>query len=206
MTGLREQKKRQTRRDIGQAAWRLFRQHGFDAVTVDEIAQAAGVSKKTVFNYFPTKEDLVLARAEDREDELVAAVRRVGPELSLVDSFGDLFRASLDRVARLRGESGPGSGAFFDLVGANPALQRKFGELNAHLTRVLADELAHLRSRPAEDPVIGSMAATLLGAQVSLHRSLRRRVASGATDAAIRRAHRRDIDRVCAILRDGLPD
>jgi len=64
--GLRERKKRQTREAIAQAAMALFVEHGFDAVTVADVARAADVSEKTVFNYFPAKEDLVLLGGEER--------------------------------------------------------------------------------------------------------------------------------------------
>ena len=66
--GLRERKKQQTRELIAQTARDLFVAHGFDAVRVAEIAAAADVSEKTVFNYFPTKEDLVFWRLESFED------------------------------------------------------------------------------------------------------------------------------------------
>ena len=56
--GLRESKKLHTRQQIADEAMRLFVMRGFDHVTVAEVAVAAGVSQKTVFNYFPTKEDL----------------------------------------------------------------------------------------------------------------------------------------------------
>src|SRR6266705_2265637 len=56
--GLRERKKQQTWGLIAQTARRLFQEHGFDAVTVADVAREADVSRKTVFNYFPTKEDL----------------------------------------------------------------------------------------------------------------------------------------------------
>jgi AcrR family transcriptional regulator len=56
--GLRETKKLKTRQEIAGTAMGLFARRGFDHVTVAEVAEAAGVSEKTVFNYFPTKEDL----------------------------------------------------------------------------------------------------------------------------------------------------
>ena len=62
MEGLRERKKRETREAIAAAAMALFLEHGFDAVTVADVARAADVSEKTVFNYFATKEDLVFFR------------------------------------------------------------------------------------------------------------------------------------------------
>ena len=75
MTGLRERKKEQTRRHIAETARRLFIERGFEHVTIAEVAQAADVAVQTVFNYFPTKEDLVYWRLTSFEDDLLAAVR-----------------------------------------------------------------------------------------------------------------------------------
>jgi len=60
--GLRQRKKRLMRRQLSDAAAAMFMERGFDAVRVSEVAEACGVSEKTVFNYFPTKEALVLDR------------------------------------------------------------------------------------------------------------------------------------------------
>src|SRR3954463_2268065 len=65
MGELRESKKRETRQRISDVATELFFARGFDAVTLDEIAVASGVSKMTVFNYFARKEDLMLDRSDD---------------------------------------------------------------------------------------------------------------------------------------------
>ncbi|MCK2220607.1 TetR/AcrR family transcriptional regulator [Actinomadura sp. ATCC 31491] len=65
MAGLRERKKEQTRRRIAETALRLFGERGYDAVTVNEVAEAAGVAKVTLFSYFPSKESLVLDGVKD---------------------------------------------------------------------------------------------------------------------------------------------
>src|ERR671929_2130349 len=73
--GLRERKKQQTRQLIADTARRLFAERGFEQVTVAEVARAADVSEQTVFNYFPTKEDLVYWRLGSFEEELLATIR-----------------------------------------------------------------------------------------------------------------------------------
>ncbi len=72
--GLRERKKRAARQAIATTARRLFAERGFDAVTVADVAAAAQVSEKTVFNYFPTKEDLAFAGREEGIAQFVAAI------------------------------------------------------------------------------------------------------------------------------------
>ena len=69
--GLRERKKRLMRQQLSDTATQMFLERGFDAVRVAEVAEACGVSEKTVFNYFPTKESLVL----DRLETTVASLR-----------------------------------------------------------------------------------------------------------------------------------
>src|SRR5215213_2476040 len=96
--GLRERKKRQTRDAIAAAAMGLFLARGFDDVTVAEIAAAADVSEKTVFNYFPAKEDLVFARAHDRLAERVDAIRNRPPGVPLTRVFEAETMTYLDLV------------------------------------------------------------------------------------------------------------
>src|SRR5688572_13762833 len=86
--GLRERKKERTRALIAETARRLFAERGFDAVTVSEIAGAAEVAEKTVFNYFPTKEDLVFWRLEAFEAELLGAIRERERGESVLSAFG----------------------------------------------------------------------------------------------------------------------
>src|ERR687883_1607096 len=85
--GLRERKKQRPRQLIADTARRLFAERGFDAVTVAEIAREAEVAPATVFNYFPTKEDLFYSRLEAFEDELLAAIRDREPGQSVLAAF-----------------------------------------------------------------------------------------------------------------------
>ena len=73
--GLRETKKLATRQQIAEVAMRLFVERGFDRVTVAEVAAEAGVSEKTVFNYFPTKEDLFFDEVPERARRIAEAIR-----------------------------------------------------------------------------------------------------------------------------------
>jgi AcrR family transcriptional regulator len=98
-TGLRERKKQQTRQDIAQAAIKLFTKRGFDAVTVAEVADAAGVSEKTVFNYFPVKEDLVFPDGAQRFTAMVDAIRNRPAGVSVVEPFRNATHELLDQVA-----------------------------------------------------------------------------------------------------------
>src|SRR3954454_278602 len=102
--GLRERKKRATRDLIAATARRLFAQRGFDAVTVAEVAAAADVSEKTVFNHFATKEDLVFAGGDVRLAPLQAAIAERPPGTSVLDVFRASSAAILDTIAAGAGD------------------------------------------------------------------------------------------------------
>src|SRR3954469_3739546 len=120
MEGLRERKKRQTRDAIADAALALFQARGFESVTVADVARAADVSEKTVFNYFPTKEDLVFARGGDHLQGRVEAIRLRPPGVPLTRVFEDETMAFLETLA-----DGPVDEviAIPRLVRASPALR-----------------------------------------------------------------------------------
>ena len=92
--GLRERKKEQTRQLIAETARRLFSERGFESVTVAEIARTAEVSEQTVFNYFPTKEDLVYWRLQSFEDELLRTIREREPGEPALAAFGRFISPS----------------------------------------------------------------------------------------------------------------
>src|SRR5829696_1284891 len=94
--GLRARKKRVAREAIAATARRLFAERGFDAVTVAEIAVAADVSEKTVFNHFPTKEDLAFAGREQGLKRLVADITERPPGASVLDVFRALTTSVID--------------------------------------------------------------------------------------------------------------
>src|SRR3954464_8749112 len=94
--GLRERKKRAAREAIAGTARRLFAERGFEAVTVAEIAAAAEVSEKTVFNTFATKEDPPFAGREEGIAQFVAAIAERPPGRSVLDVFRTMTHTVLD--------------------------------------------------------------------------------------------------------------
>ncbi|MER7283473.1 TetR/AcrR family transcriptional regulator [Dactylosporangium sp. NPDC000244] len=93
--GLRERKKQRTREAISRAAITLFLQNGYDQVSVAQVAQAAEVSKMTVFHYFPAKEDLVLYQSRDHFEETAKIVRTRPPGQSPLGALRAHFLAGL---------------------------------------------------------------------------------------------------------------
>jgi AcrR family transcriptional regulator len=88
--GLRERKKLKTRRSIQEHALRLFREQGYEATTVEQIAEAAEVSPSTFFRYYPTKEDTVLT--DEYDPLMVESLRGQPPELSPADALRAMLR------------------------------------------------------------------------------------------------------------------
>src|SRR3712207_4886732 len=94
--GLRERRGSAARDAIAATARRLFAERGFDAVTVAEVAAAADVSEKTVFNHFATKEDLAFAGREEGIAQFVAAIADRAPGSSVLDVFRTTTHSVLD--------------------------------------------------------------------------------------------------------------
>ncbi|MEV0913353.1 TetR/AcrR family transcriptional regulator [Streptomyces sp. NPDC049967] len=97
--GLRERKKRQTRQHLSDVATGLFLERGFDAVTIAEVARAADVSVNTVYNYFPTKEDLFLDRSSGIVDRLSRYVRGRDRGESAADAVLRELRIQVESVS-----------------------------------------------------------------------------------------------------------
>ncbi|OBI55636.1 TetR/AcrR family transcriptional regulator [Mycobacterium sp. E796] len=78
--GLRERKRQQTRRELIRAAMRLFEEKGYEETTVAEITSAAGVSTKTFFNYFASKDEVLFPHLSRRIEAAVELIERQGPD------------------------------------------------------------------------------------------------------------------------------
>jgi AcrR family transcriptional regulator len=162
MSGLRERKKRQTREAIAQAAADLFARKGFAAVTVDDVAQAADVSRQTVFNYFPSKEQMLFDRDADVEAVLVEAVRDRGPDVSLIAVFRAHTRAHWMRMGSLL-DVGPLPHGFWEIVRGSQALRDYAEAMFARHARSVARELAAERGLAESDAFCSATARALCG-------------------------------------------
>jgi AcrR family transcriptional regulator len=194
--GLRESKKLQTRQAIAATGMRLFVKRGFDHVTVGEIAREAGVSEKTVFNYFPTKEDIFFDEVPERLEALRDAVRTRRPEQSLIETMHHLHAKQCDRLAS------PGFAQFSRTIAESPALQAKETEVMAQFTDHLA---ATIREELGIHPADAQIAANLL---MSVHwqffRNARAHALAGRSGPTAVRHLRRELDRAYRLLEHGL--
>src|SRR5918911_5684965 len=140
--GLRERKKQQTRAHIAETARRLFAERGFERVTVAEVARAADVAEKTVFNYFPTKEDLFYSGLEAFEQELLSTIRQRRPGESLVAAFGRFVLKPRGLLAAKDPETVERLAAIARVISESPALLAREQRIFAAYTDSLAALIA----------------------------------------------------------------
>ncbi|MBO3738614.1 TetR/AcrR family transcriptional regulator [Actinoplanes flavus] len=200
--GLRDEKKQATRTAIADAALALFLANGFDRVTVAEVAKAARVSVNTVFNYFPTKEDLFF----DRQTEVVRRLARAAADRSPGESaVAAVRRAFLDAIHRDEPTLGMSTGmiAFWRAVDDSPALQARARLLSELTEAALAGELAD-QSPPDTDPATPRiLAAVISGVDRALHAEIRRRITLGEDPEIVRAALEAAADRAYTAVSTG---
>ena len=160
--GLWERKKARTRAAIREQAFRLFREQGYDATTVEQIAAAAEVSPSTFFRYFPTKEDVVLQ--DDMELRWIDALRAQPPGLppiaalraSLHDAFASL---SADDLAKIRETT--------DFALSVPAIRARMLDEFARTIQVMATAIAMRTGRNPDDFEVRTLVGAALGVALS---------------------------------------
>jgi AcrR family transcriptional regulator len=194
--GLRETKKEETRRDIADTAMRLFVERGFDHVTVAEVAALARVSEKTVFNYFPTKEDLFFDEVPKRQAALLAAVRGREPGESLVSALRRLQVGDCPRLCS------PGFAVFARIIEESPALQAKELEVMARFAAALAETIQQELGVDERDARIA--AGLLVSVHRQLFRAARQQALAGRHGPAAVRRLRADLERAYQLLEHGL--
>jgi AcrR family transcriptional regulator len=182
--GLRQRKKEQTRLLLSQTARRLFVERGFERVTVAEIAREADVSEATVFNYFPSKEDLVYARMEAFEQELLAAVRGREPGEPLVAAFRRFVLQPRGLLAAPDGDAAAELIGVTRMIAESPALLARERRIFDSYTDSLARRIAAESDAEPDDPASWVAANALMGVHRALIDLVRRRIAAGDDDLA----------------------
>jgi AcrR family transcriptional regulator len=194
--GLRETKKLQTRQQIAQKAMELFAERGFDRVTVAEVAAAANVSEKTVYNYFPTKEDLFFDEVPARIAAMVETIRTRAPGETIPAALHRLQERDCGRLCS------PGFATFARIVEASPALRAKELELLARFTDALADAIHAELGGPEIDARVA--ASALVSVHWQLFRKARAQALAGRHGPAAARRLRSDLGRAYRLLEQGL--
>jgi AcrR family transcriptional regulator len=160
--GLRDRKKAETRRSIAAVALQLFAERGFDAVTVADIAARADVSVKTVFNYFPTKEDLLLGDGEGFDGEILRAIHARAPGEPVLEA---VRKHTLATAQRVRETPAGHRRAFRTVIQGSPSVQARWRERQRSHEEKLAALLAAESGAKSDDatPLIVAGVLGLLG-------------------------------------------
>jgi AcrR family transcriptional regulator len=196
-SGLRERKKYETHRALAVAAVRLVAERGLEAVTVEDIAAAAGVSVRTFFNYFASKEDAVVIAYPDYLERTEQAVERFLAQPATLSTLDALVVVMREEIAAV-GDNPREWLARVTAIKKNPALFHRALAMNAELVGPLTAAIAR---RSGGDPA-------------DLFPSLVLNVISGALNAAMLRWHERGgedavtdlFDEAVASVAAGLPD
>jgi AcrR family transcriptional regulator len=199
--GLRERKKRLMQQMLSDTATMLFLERGFDGFKVTDVADACGVSEKTVYNYFPTKEALIL----DQEENTAEAIRHaIGPGAtkSPVEAIVDVLVMQRRQMREgLSDTGGDDAGLallrrFASQLEQTPSLRAAYGEMMERLARVAAEALAERAGVSPDDPEPMIAGHALVGLADVQQRALLRDVESDKSvddvydraDAELRRA------------------
>jgi AcrR family transcriptional regulator len=161
--GLRERKKAKTRAAIREHALRLIQEQGYDATTVEQIAEAAEVSPSTFFRYYPTKEDVVLQ--DDMDLLWIDAFRAQPAELSPITAM----RAALHQAfANMSDADMAVLRQTMDLA-AIPAIRARMLDELARTTQVLAGAIAERSGRAEDDFAVVTIAGAVLGVAMAAY-------------------------------------
>jgi len=205
--GLRERKKRLLRQQLSDTATEMFVERGFDNVRITEIAEACGVSEKTVYNYFPTKESLILDRWQSTPTVLLrgladpavtpidAALRVLDGELTSWTAWFARHPDPSEASARVRR---------FDLIQVTPSLRAYERDMTDQLVAQAAQVLAARVGLDREDPEPQIAAGALLELWHVQGRSLRHHLDATSTSVQIYKLVSSDVQRAARLLTDGL--
>ena len=158
LQGLRERKKARTRASLREHALRLFREHGYTATTVEQIAAAAEVSPSTFFRYFPTKEDVILQ--DDLDVRIMEAFDRQPATISVIAAIRAAIREAMVSYTE----------ADMALIRETTELTRTVPEIRARAIdeftrsiRIMAAALAKRTGRTEDDLAVRAVSGAIIG-------------------------------------------
>jgi AcrR family transcriptional regulator len=160
--GLRERKRLKTLASIQAHALRLFAEHGYDATTVPQIAEAADVSESTFFRYFPTKEDVVLL--DDLDSVFVDSLRGQAPELSSLEA---IRRAMRELFSQLTADENAQQRTRIALILSVPGLRARMLDQIFAGTTLITDLIAEREDSGSGDTTPGILAGAVIGAGIA---------------------------------------
>jgi AcrR family transcriptional regulator len=205
--GLRERKKQRTRELLAETARRLFSERGFENVSVAEIARVAEVSEATVFNYFPTKEDLVYGGLETFEEQLRAAIRERLPGQTIIAAFREFIVEPRGFLVADDDATARELMAVSRMIAASPALRVREQQIFARYTETLAQVFVEETGARTGDPRPYVVANALMGVHRALISYVRERLNEPIPDRRLlARELRERGEAALALLAEGLGD
>jgi len=206
--GLRERKKDLMRERISNTATLMFLERGFDEVRVSDVAAACEVSEKTVYNYFPTKESLLLDRGEELERQVEAAFGPDAIHRSPVDAMVAILTGDLDEYVNNASFTNDTDRAlivrFNELVEHTPSLKAFRVEMMDSLTQVAATALATRAAVDPSDPEPQVAADALLSLWRVYYRALVKYADQPLSATEVRSAVLKDVRRAARLIDTGL--
>jgi AcrR family transcriptional regulator len=200
--GLRERRRQQTRATIIEAAAELFAERGFDAVSVVEIAQRAGVVEKTVFNHFPVKEGLVFEADPPMRAALLGAVRGRPAGESVSAAAGTFVVRAMSGLGAP--EAAAGVAEMARVIRGSRTLQVREREILGELTTALAELIAEETQAEPGELAPWLAAHAVLSLYAALLELARDRVLAGVSGPALSAELRARGERGLALLQFGL--
>jgi AcrR family transcriptional regulator len=207
---LRDRKKRELRQRFSDTASSIFLDRGLDSVSVIEVAAACDVSEKTVYNYFPTKESLLLDREEGQGRLLREALRERDDDVAIVDAVLEVLEAD---VRWMYGEWLAGGNSvegltsirrFAALIESTPALSAALHGMTERLTQVAAEALAERAGVDPDDPEPQMAATMVMGLWRTQFQAMRRYADGVLSIEATRDAVIEQIRRAAGVAATGL--
>jgi AcrR family transcriptional regulator len=202
--GLRERKKRLTRQQISDVATTLFVARGFDHVKVAEIAEIVGVSEKTIYNYFPTKESLVFDRADEGIARLTAALRERESGESPTKAVLRALAHDMDELAELPDDVHTFMTRFAEMVESTPSLRAAWLDLYGRLVEVATEELAARADVDPRDPEPMVAGRAIVGLVEVAYQSRIRNIERGLRGRELHTAVLAELERAARLLDTGL--